>query len=424
MDIAESEPARSSPLTHVSKIAFLLLVASLGFVQIPITGQKIVFTDILFLLAGALWLGTLISGRRQIHWHKFYWLLSFYLATLFISCLFSSNRPVSFARFPTEVYLAGLSVLTFSMLESRSDFKHAIYAWFAGSAFAAVTGLLTILLFYTSPENSLLESLTYHYGAVPVGNYPRITATFVSASMFCNYLNVSLILALVAKGLGWLEARIAWPFIIALFVCSLFTISVGLGGIFLGLGVWIWYVGNEPRRLFSRVALLGGIGMASGFLLLAIFAINPYPGGTVVGNIPFTNIPLMPSGRVLVWKDAIHTFSENFLTGKGLGLPIANVIFTNTDGTLSLLTDAHNSFLSVAAQSGVSGLAALILISVYIVRGWARKNSTKIATYGISLAFLCSFVYQGLTGSFEEARHLWVLVGFFLAAGRIKTSAD
>ena len=98
MDIAESDSARG-PLVRVSQIVFLSLVGSLGFIQISLTDQNVVTTDILFLLAGSLWLFTLILGKRRVYWHKFYWLLLFYLAALFVSCLFSSNRQASLGRF-------------------------------------------------------------------------------------------------------------------------------------------------------------------------------------------------------------------------------------------------------------------------------------------------------------------------------------
>jgi len=42
----------------------------------------------------------------------------------------------------------------------------------------------------------------------------------------------------------------------------------------------------------------------------------------------------------------------------------------------------------------------------------------------VGLALICSFVYQGLTGSYEDARHLWVLMGIFMAADRVENHAD
>ena len=422
MDTARSSAGRSLP-ARVSKAVFLVSVASLGIIQIPFTNFNIVATDVIFLAGGGIWVVTLVFRQSRVRWHNFYWLLIFYIVALTTSCYLSENQLTSFERLPAEVYLVGLCVLTFNMLEKRDDVRQAVCAWLIGAGFAAMVGLITIPLFYFTPQSSLLDFLTYHYGAVPVGDYPRITATFVSASMLCNYLNAALIVALAGKAAGWLNEKLAWALIITSFVCSVFTISVGLGGVFLGLGVWFWYLSRESHPAESRVALATGITAAVAFLVLAIFALTPYPGGKTISTLPFIDYPVMASGRVLVWRDAIQTFAERPITGKGLGLPVANVIFPNSEGSLSLLTDAHNSFLSVAAQNGIVGLAAFALIVLALVRRWIRPGPLKPIIFGIGLAIFCSFVYQGLTGSFENARHLWILIGIFLAADSMQKDA-
>jgi O-antigen ligase len=89
------------------------------------------------------------------------------------------------------------------------------------------------------------------------------------------------------------------------------------------------------------------------------------------------------------------------------------------------LRDAHNSFLNVAAEAGVIGLAAFLALVVYLVRpairSFARAGSFAV-TKAAGIAFICAFIYQGLTGSFEEARHLWVLAGLLLAASTVEQS--
>jgi O-antigen ligase len=165
--------------------------------------------------------------------------------------------------------------------------------------------------------------------------------------------------------------------------------------------------------------LICSIVIAALFVAISSFAFQPYPEAPFSCQIPGTGVILMPSSRFLVWREALQTFIQNPIFGYGLGLPVASVMFTNTDGSKSLLTDAHNTFLSVAAQNGVFGLIAIVLIVGSAVRKWLRAvvNKNKwIVTRGLGLAFICSFVYQGLTGSFEEARHLWVLLGLFLSA--------
>jgi hypothetical protein len=41
---------------------------------------------------------------------------------------------------------------------------------------------------------------------------------------------------------------------------------------------------------------------------------------------------------------------------------------------------------------------------------------------GLGLIFLNIFAYQGLTGSFEDARHVWVVLGLLMAASKASLS--
>jgi len=79
------------------------------------------------------------------------------------------------------------------------------------------------------------------------------------------------------------------------------------------------------------------------------------------------------------------------------------------------VSDAHNVFLNVAAQAGLVGLAGLLMLMAYAMR-LSRANSVALV---LGLTFLNGFAYQGLTGSFEDTRHLWVLFGILIAAARL-----
>lgn len=408
---AEGPPQNA--LSRITRLSFLLLVVSVGAIQLPITigYQDLRSTDFLFLVTGSLLFVSALFRKRRPRYREFYLLLFFYVFTLFVSCFHSANPSASFWRLPAEVYLVGLCVLSFNMIDSEVELKHTVLAWLAGCGISVLIGLFTIVFFYSSPGNSLLDLLTYHYGAVPLGNYPRITGTFISASMFCNYLNVGLVLTLLAGSTKWISTKIAWPLAAGIFICSVFTISVGLGGIFLAIGIWLWL--TLSKKSTAKAALIAGILIAAAFLAMSGFSL--------------TQFPLVPSGRMLVWKEALQTFADNISFGHGLGLPVANVMFGNSEGGFSLLTDAHNSFLSVAAQSGIFVLIAIVAMTVFILREWrnAARNATRnMTSTALGLAFLCSFVYQGLTGSFEEARHLWVLMGMFLATTRIEVTGN
>jgi len=415
-------------ISRLTNYSFLLLIVSLGLPQFPITifGMEVVATDLLFLLTAGLWVLSLLFERRTFRWHSLCLAIFAYLLALLISAVFSVDRSTSLNRFPLQAYLLCLAGLAYNIIDSESLLKRAILVWLVGTGFAVVLGLATVGLFYLNPNSTFLEYLTYHYGSVPVGDYPRITAGFVSASMLCNYLNVGLVLALLAFRKAWLPQSIALIFVLLIALAAVFTISIGLGGLALVAGIWIWLEAELPRAA-RHVAFLLGCLISLVFLLASFIALASYPGAQAFLTVPLIHLDLLPSARMLVWADAFHTFLSHPLTGVGVGKSVASVIFTNTDGSQSLLTDAHNSFLSVAAQEGIIGLAAFVSLVVFILKRWiekVRKATSINILAAVGLAFVCSFVYQGLTGSYEDARHLWVLIGIFMAVDRVENAAD
>ena len=298
----------------------------------------------------------------------------------------------------------------------------AIRVWLFASISPIAVGLFTIVLFYFSPTSWVLSHLTYHYGAVPVGNYPRLSSTFVSASMFCNFLNIELLLLFVAKHKNWIGAAFFWLMLLAASVCAIFTISSGLGAIFLAAGIWIWYSsGYCPIR---RTALAGGVlicllSLATSFIALQLHSTAPYSM-----HLPIFNWEVFPSSRLMVWQEAMNKFLTHPFVGNGPGMPSAAVKFENTEGGFSLLTDAHNSYLSVATQTGITGLIALVGLTVYLSHLGFRKWRKRPVQAGLAIAFLTAFVIQGLTGAFEDARHLWVSIGMLVAAATIEAKEE
>jgi len=415
-EIQVSRPAYFSAV--VTRTLFVLLAASLAWMQ-PFPayeGVSLTPTDIIFPFASLSWLISLALGGVRFRWNRVYWLFIFYFATMAVSSVFSAAPRTSYVKLAGEAYLLGIAVIGFNLLDSENRLKYLVYGWLAGSAIALLIGLFTLALFYAAPGHWLLGYTTYHYGAVPMGNFPRLSATFVSASMFCNYLNVTAVLLLIARRLGWVGPRLFKAFFAAVAVCSAFTVSIGLGGIFLAAGLWIWMFADGRQMILKKAAMSTGLAMAVAFLIPAFAALAPYESAPYSWKLPVLGQTVFPSPRLLVWQQTLDTIAANPLTGKGLNVPTSSVIFTNSEGTMSVLTDAHNIFLSVAAQNGLISLLALVLLCIYLIRiGLAGAERQPIVT-GLTIAFLTAFVYQGLTGAFEDARHLWLLIGLIPAA--------
>lgn len=412
-------------LTKAAWFGFLLLIFSLAFVtpSIYIQNQRAAATDFLFLFVFALSAVCILLRQYKFRWHRFYWLLLFYFATMLLSTIFSPDLRRSAVKLLSETYLLALAVLTFNLVRDEKNLKQIIFAWLAGTFVATAIGVVTILLFYFQPQSWLLNFTLDDYGAVPVGNYPRLQSTFVSATMFCNYLTVSLAMLFIAERIKLIGKTFFSIFYFLILLCAIFTISAGIGGVALFIGVWYWAIYRNKRALFARVSLAGAIACAVFFCVMNCIALQPYSTAPYSIRLPFSEAVLYPSPRILIWTEALQTFARNFFFGNGLGLPTCEVLFQNTDGTFSLLTDAHNTFINVAAQSGIFGLIAIAGIALYFLRKMFRlkiaDDLISTAFTGLSLAFLSAFVFQGLTASFEDTRHLWVLIGLLLSVGNL-----
>ena len=96
------------------------------------------------------------------------------------------------------------------------------------------------------------------------------------------------------------------------------------------------------------------------------------------------------------------------------------------EGVLYRLTDAHNMLLNIAVQAGLVGLAGLLLLIGYAARlslPWRLEpDQSNLVRLGLGLIFLNGLVYHGLFGSFEDSRHLWILLGLLIAAARLELS--
>jgi O-antigen ligase len=381
-------------------------------------GFRAVATDIIFLLTFAFWMLALLTKQARFRWHEFYWLLLFYLAAMLVSAVFSVNPRTSYVKLLGEIYLLSLPVLTFNLVENEKDLKRALRVWLTATGLVVAAGFLTVFLFYFQRENPLLNYTLFSFGSLPPGNYPRVHLTFLNANMLCNYLSVSLMFLLIFQKLGWINRKIFYALLTGIFFCAAFTISPGLGGIALGLGVWLRLCFKKSKPLFARISLAGGVLAAVAFIVALMIAPSLHPTAPFYIDVPFIEKRVAPSARIMTWTASWKTFTENPLAGRGVGQDACDVRYFDLTERLQTLTDAHNVFLNVAAQTGVFGLLAIILLIFYIARKTFPlvfdETNQSVFRIGFGLAFISAFLYQGIGGSYEDARHLWVLIGFFL----------
>lgn len=398
--------------------SFFLLVFSLPFVQ-PFGGIKLYyktqFTDYIFLVCAALFFAAVIFRRLKLKFSSFYIVLSFYLLAFVCSTVLSTDIRLSAVKLLGEFYLIGLAVLSFNLVNSFEKFRKVFLIWLFAGSITALVSLVSFILFYLDRTNPLLLYTLSHYGTLPPGNYPRIQSTFFNPNMLCNYLSVSFVFLLASVKLNFISSRIFFVLLILVSAACVLSVSPGLGGILLSGGLWFWLILWEKEKfIFARLSLIGGVFAAVIFFFAIIAAPIPTETSPFFIKIPYLEKRIDPSSRVLAWQTSLQTWAEYPVFGKGVGTDVANAKYLNPSGGMETLTDAHQMWLNVAGQTGVFGFAALCLLCLYFCRRaavFSFENKKTILQTALGIAFISAFLYQGLSGSYEDARHLWVLLG-------------
>lgn len=401
--------------------SFLLVVFSLGFMKpaFEVSGISLQITDLFFLITFGFWVLALALRKINFRFEKSFYFLGLYAVGLLFSTIFSENPKLSFVKYLGEVYLIGLTVMTFNLVRSQEMLKKVVIVWIAASTVSALAGTSTVAFFYLNISNFVTEFSLHHFGSLPPGNYPRIQSTFFYPSLLCNYLTVSLMMLLAALNREWLSRVIFFIIGGLLIVTIAFTVTPGIGGVLLAIALWYWLIHKDRGHYaLSKIILSAGVLAAVCFILVSTFTLINTP--TSPYFYVWGGMRIDPTQRLLAWQGAFHTLLSHPFFGKGLGLGVAEVYYMPPSGQMQILTDAHNISLSVAGQSGLGGILPLIFICIAVFRrtlplSFSSENKSVLRV-GFGIAFVSAFIYQGLIGSFEDARHLWVLFGLILVS--------
>ena len=393
----------------VSEWLLLALIMLVPLMK-PAIAYPVILADLAFLVLSAALALEIAVRRRRLDWPAAFFVLLFYVVSLAPSLLATPDLGRSAFKLATQVYLVGLSVVMIILVRNEAMLKRVVLAWLVATAALIVLAIAALIAFLIAPDGLIYAYSRFHFGTLPPGEYPRLALTFFNANMACNYLTVSLGLLFVAWRAGWLRPIQAWTFLGGILVAAATTISPGLGGIALALGAGIWLLAGR------RTALAAGAVAALAFLFAAAFTPIIHPTAPFV--IELAGFTLAPSGRFLTWNAAFGEFGRHPIIGHGIGIEAVSVAYRDPSGNLQHLGDAHNMILNIAAQVGIVGLAGLSALIVYAFR-LARSGPIAL---GLGSTFLIAFVYHGLTGSFEDTRHLWLLFGLLVAAARLPVS--
>lgn len=399
---------------------YLLFVASLPFptlFQSKLFGVTVLLPDLLFLTAAVTSVASMLVGRELPRFGAFHICLALYAIAMILSTVTSANLPHSAAKLVGKFYLIGIAALTCYIINSVVMLQKVVAAWTTGAAVAIALSLIGILLFYLGVTDPSINLVVHPiFGSLPPGNYPRIEGFFAYPAMLCNFLGVSWMFLLLSTSLGWMRTRSALLVGSTLLIVNAFTLTPGFGGIFLSTAFFLRdkLKASPP---YATVALGAGVVAAAAFLFVATFTLFSYDAGGT--GMPLATGDVTLSHRARAWQTSLQTFSEFPIFGRGVGMPIARSEFIDPSGNRQLLTDAHNTYVSVLGETGLLGFVTFMGIVIFVTLSLFRWRADDAITQAIRLCLILaladSFFYQGLTGSYEDTRHLWVVFGMAAA---------
>jgi O-antigen ligase len=308
----------------------------------------------------------------------------------------------------------------------------AVRAWLLGTLLAAAVALAGVVAF--AFDRQVLTELGCSYGRLPQGPYPRVCLPFRNPNYLANYLTASAPLLLACGGV---LLRPPWRLVAvgACAIAALFTLSTGIGGFALALGIILWATARGRRPRGPRAAALAaGALLAIGAAAATVGHLVPAGHGHV--EVAGHEWHFARGPRVHTWLSAGETVAEHPVVGVGYGHVVARTPGGDLDPWLTghldpfsdegpLFAEAHNTWLNVAGQTGLLGLGAFMLLVVVIAR---RQHFAPLPVPG-PLQDLPAAVVAGLAGAFlfhglftgaEEFRHLWALAGLGAGAASLR----
>ncbi|MHB0995532.1 MAG: O-antigen ligase family protein [Elusimicrobiales bacterium] len=384
----------------------LLLFAATCILSITLSEAALVL-----MLAAILWKAfTSPEGFRQplaeLHANPLVFPLAVYLLVYIFSSIFSLDPARSWGRLDTEIIKALSAVLVFSSV-SRSGRKKAALWFVAGATASALIGL-------------------WQFGAglatVTQGAQIRAHGTMIAVT-YAEVTGLALLLSLLklSGSVGTERKLLRGAFVI---LTAGFAASLSRGpvlGLLPALGILFLLKADSRRHVLAAAAII--------FLVFSVSALlNENSRSRMTSAVSYISeekpaekaekLDYAANARITEWKAGAAIFRDFPLTGTGpysLRKTFNRYHRTPIDGVIDY-PDVHNIYLQRAADSGIPGLLALLLLFGTILKSSLAcylRSRDIYSLWGLA-AFSGFAVMMGTDSSFDLPRVSFCV--YFLAA--------
>jgi putative inorganic carbon (HCO3(-)) transporter len=272
-----------------------------------------------------------------------------------------------------------------------------VFSFLAAGALAALQGIFQFL-FRLGPEGFLLFD-----------RFMRAYGTFEQPNPYGGYLGLTLPLAwgLVLGGVFRVDRRPTWPWLVCASGCGvLMALALVMSwsrGAWLGLAAALVIMGLAVAVRSGRAAVLTAVFVAlAAYVVLATGIIRvppsialrlsdtlPYLGAVDVRGVEVTDANYAVVERMAHWQAAWGMWTGRPWLGVGIGNYEAVYARYAVPAWPVALGHAHNYYLNIAAETGVAGLAAYLLLwGSALAVAWATAHRAVGWSWGVALGVL------------------------------------
>lgn len=340
-----------------------------------------------------LWLVSILIDGRFRKPHLFHVLALVFFLWNVVSIYWSPSTASTLQRIKTYTQIFLLMLIFWEMYQKRSELMAALQAYVLGS----------FVLIYSSIGN-------YIHGKVAVAYEGRYSATGVNAVDMTLILMLGLPIALQLFFMDVSEKRTFLLKILNLAYLPLAIFSILLTGsrtsliAILPFGLYLVFT----RRIsLNKKLLVFAILLVS---LAALFSFLPRSVIVRLSTIGASIEGMDLGGRVTLWREGIAALARHPLLGVGGGA---------IDFTIG--SAVHNTFISVAAETGSIGFALFLFIlglAVFETTRLLRGNS------GLWLVIFITWAIGVLSLSWEFRKITWIVLSFMIIQGNLVDQAS
>jgi O-antigen ligase len=328
-----------------------------------------------------------------------FWATCAFLALAAASALWAPNLGQVAYEMGRLLQVAALFLVVYTAVSTRRDFRIIVWSFLVGSVVTAAYSIAT-----------------GSYGAA--GRLSGIFDPNYFAAELIPAIVVGFFLALTKNGRTRIFAAIVVAFDMVAF--ALTQSRGGIIGLCVGLIAAGVVAGRARPRVIAAILIIAAIGIGY-YVAFAPYHVRNTFSGSLSGA---------SSGRADEWRIAARMFRNHPFGGVGLGNFVVlepsystqtfNLSFVNLVVTRPLV--AHNSYLEIAAELGLGGVALFIAI-LGLIAYRARRALRALASSADSLEFYARGLVAGAVGMFaayiflsgQYEKQLWLILGLLAA---------